>query len=103
MSLRICMQRMLETGEMDYVAVAEAMTEIERVRAKIRGLEHRVTELTAHLDWVGWNSDGERKANAEIKRLRTALRQIIDQDDIPEARAIASQALVHTEHNDGHC
>jgi len=44
--------------------IDDAIAEIDRLR-------DRVDQLTGHLDWIGWSSDGVEKAKAEIQRLRS--------------------------------
>lgn len=46
------------------------LDQIERLEKENDKLSSRIGELTGHLDWIGWSSDGVAKAQSEIERLR---------------------------------
>jgi hypothetical protein len=42
--------------------------------SEVERLQARVEQLTGHLDWIGWSSDGIEKAKAETESLRISQR-----------------------------
>ena len=80
----------------DNETALEMCEEIER-------LTNRISELTGHLDWLSWSSDGVEKARAEIERLQTEYielaaavwvqtREEFEADQIPHSETVKEAA-----------
>jgi hypothetical protein len=54
-------------------AVAVGVDKLDQLASEIKELRTRVTELTGHLDWLGWDSEKIERLREEAKWIRTKL------------------------------
>ena len=57
------------------------LDQIERLERENDKLGIRIGELTGHLDWIGWSSEGITKARAELDRLTRELDEVLKSRD----------------------
>ena len=71
----------------------ETIVKMDVLQAENVQLQKRVTELTGHLDWIDWGSEGIVKARTENERLRATLQEIRAQQkqDFDECQRLRSE------------